>query len=226
VRAGFDFPHLFIDGTADGASWSREFGLEVTARGGNNVKAYGHWVLSLAELYIRKPTATHYAVFQDDFLTYSNLRQYLERALFPQKAYLNLYTFPSNTPAALRTAKLEAPQDGYRGFYRANQRGKGAVALIFRRDAVVKLLTQQGIVERPMAASGRGTKNLDGAVVTAMQKIDPVRTPLGEVGWEEYVHYPTLTLHIGMQSSIGNRPHEQGVGFLGEEYDALQFLKG
>jgi hypothetical protein len=211
-NAGFENPHLFVDGCDDSADWAREYGLTVTARGGRPTLAFGNWVLALAELFIRHPDSTHFAVFQDDFLTYRNLRQYLERALYPQKCYLNLYTFPSNEGSRLREVRKPAPDDDYIGFYRSNGAGRGAVGLVFRRQAVLALLTHTNITERPLAV--KGWKNLDGGVVTAMTKME----------WEEYVHFPTLTYHTGQKSTIRNKPHHQGVCFLGEEYDALNLL--
>lgn len=212
--AGFPTPHLFVDGDHDGKSWHDQFGLDVTCHGGKPIRAYGNWTLGLAELYIKNPTATYFAMFQDDFVTYKNLREYLEKLTWPSKSYLNLYTFAENTPTELRKHGLPAPQDGHIGLYEANQRGKGAVALIFRRDAILMLLTHQHMVERPIDPH-RGHRSIDGGVVTAMTKSS----------WKEMVHYPTLTHHIGNISAIGNRTHSAGVGFLGEEYNALDFLE-
>ena len=215
TNAGFPSPHLFVDGDNDGSSWSREFNLDVTCHGGTPVRAYGNWVLGLAELYLRNPTATYFAMFQDDILTYTNLRQYLERALWPNESYLNLYTIPQNTPDELRKQRIQAPDNGYKGFYASNQRGKGALGLVFRKNAVIMLLTHQHMVDRPLDPK-RGHKALDGGVVTAMTKCK----------YREMVHAPSLTYHIGRVSAIGNKEQPQGVGFLGEGYDALRFLEG
>jgi len=69
--AGFDCPRLFLDGIKDVSPFEK-FGLEMTSRY-PNVRRFGNWVLSMWELYLREPTATHYAIFQDDFVTYKGL---------------------------------------------------------------------------------------------------------------------------------------------------------
>lgn len=216
ARAGFDRPHLFVDGDCDGRSWSNEFGLDVTARGGDPVRTYGHWTLSIGELYLRNPKATHFAVFQDDLVTYPDLKEYLSRALYPERCYLNLYTFPSNGFQRLRDNKLPAPPDGYTGFYASNQRGRGAVGLVFRRQAVIDLFSNKHMAERPLSAH-RGHKAVDGGIVTA----------LGHARYKEYVHNPTLVFHTGNKSTIEAKHdnHLQGIGFKGEDFSALNFLK-
>jgi hypothetical protein len=199
--AGFPEPRLFVDGAdaKDAAWYASEFGLPVTARY-PAIRTFGNWFLSLAELYIREPTATRYAVFQDDFVTYRNLRQYLESCEYPPRGYWNLYTFPSNQTLAKGL-----------GWYASNQFGRGAVALVFDRETVKTLLASQHMVERPEDCT-RGWRAVDGGVVTALKK----------AGWTEYVHNPSLTQHTGQISSMGNRPHLQATSFRGEEYDALE----
>lgn len=212
-KAGFDKPHLFVDGDCDGVSWSDEFGLNVTCRGGDPVRTFGNWVTSLIELYCRHPDATHFAMFQDDFVTYLNLREYLERALFPTRSYLNLYTFPSNTAESLRENGHSYPSKDYTGFYQSNQNGRGAVGLVFRKKGVQTLLSAEHMIMHPQGTKGH--KSVDGGIVTSMLK----------AGWFEYVHYPTLVQHTGDESAMGNNPHVKGVGFLGETHNALNFLK-
>lgn len=207
-EGGFDKPRLFVDGDNDAVSWEREFNLEVTVRH-PTIRAFGNWLLALEELYIREPTAERYAIFQDDFVTYRNLRQYLERCKYPDKGYLNLYTFPSN-------------QKEQRGWYEGAllnsgpehwQTGRGAVALVFNREAVQTLLMHQHMIERPTSAEG-GYKRIDGGVVTAMNK----------AGFREFVHNPSLVQHTGKVSAIGNKPHPLSRSFRGETFDALQLL--
>lgn len=207
--AGFDKPRLFVDGDKDALSWEKEFSLEVTCRY-PNIRTYGNWILSLAELYLRNGDADRYAVFQDDFVTYRNLRKYLEKVTYPPKGYLNLYTFPQNQDAFPRlgqTARFRS------GFFQSNQRGWGALALVFNREAVNILLSSHHMVERVMDMQ-RGWRAADGAVVTAMKK----------AGWKEYVHNPSLVQHTGHISAMRNRQHPDAVSFLGEDYDALEIL--
>lgn len=206
---GFDNPRLFVDGDNDVVSWEKQFGLEVTLRR-PVIRAYGNWILALAELYIREPNADRYMVAQDDFITYRNLRGYLEGCPWPGKGYLNLYTFPSNqrdTPGWYEGALLNSGPEGW-------QTGRGAVALVFNLEAVQTLLIHQHMVERPTHAEN-GWKRIDGGVVTAMNK----------AGFREFVHNPSLLQHTGRVSAIGNLPHKMSLSFRGEHFDAMELLK-
>lgn len=207
AAAGFPPPRLFVDGTDDGPGWAASFGLEVTARW-PRVNAVNSWVLALWELYARDPRADRYALFQDDLVCVRNLRAYLEACPYPERAYLNLYTFASNQSIApLGPGGKQRP-----GWYESNQLGRGAVALVFSREAAVTLLASRNTVDKP--ASVRGHKSLDGMVVTSMQL----------AGWREYVHSPSLTQHTGEASTMGNMPHQPAPSFPGEGFDALELL--
>ncbi len=203
--AGFNEPRLFVDGDNDSDSWQKEFGFETVCRGKNNIRTFGNWWLGMIELYIREPTAERYAMFQDDFVTYPNLRNYLESCRYPVKGYWNLYTFPANQDVC--------PKD-HIGWYESNQAGRGAVALVFDRDTLLTLLEHQHFVERPLDAD-RGHKAIDGGIVTAMRK----------AGYKEYVHNPSLTQHVGEFSTMRNKPHKQAISFRGEEFNALELIQ-
>lgn len=196
-KAGFDNPHLFIDGDNDGKSWEKDFNLSVTCRN-PNVRTAGHWVLSLYELYYRHQSADRFALFQDDLVTYYGLRQYLDGCPYPEKGYLNLFTFPSNFNLA----------NGRQGWYPSNQFGRGAVALVFSQEAVMGLLQSKHLVHRVQDVH-RGYRAIDGGVVDSMK----------ERGYKEYVHNPSLTYHTGDVSSMLNAPHAQTINFNGENYD-------
>lgn len=224
VEAGFDRPRLFIDGGLPSKDDYGSFGLETTYRY-PPVRCYGNWILALAELYIREPTAERFGIFQDDFVTYKNLRRYLDACAYPDHGYWNLYTFPSN--------QLLAPGVGEGGrWYLSNQFGRGAVALVFSLEAVLTLLTYQGpalsreqlrekvaachMVDRPLDA-GRGWRSVDGGVVEAMKK----------AGWKEYVHNPSLVQHTGKQSTVeaSHDGQKLAISFRGEHYNALDMLR-
>lgn len=204
--AGFPEPRLFVDGCDPKlATWYKDtFHLEVTARD-PKVNAYMNWVLALAELYGREPQAKMFAMFQDDFVTYPYLREYLESCTYPERGYWNLYTFPIN--------QVICPKDhnnqDHQGWYLSNQLGRGAVALVFNREAVITLLSHQHMVERPLSAD-RGWKAIDGGIVTALNK----------AGWKEWVHNPSLVQHMGDHSTLGNKPHKQSTSFKGTNFDA------
>lgn len=206
--AGFDKPRLFVDGctNAQAVEYEQQFGLPVTPRGPSPVRTAGSWLLSLAELYLRDPNADRYLLTQDDCVTYPDLRAYLERSRYPGHGYLNLYLFPENADLAPK---------GHVGWYPSNQKGKGAVALIFSRDALMALLTHPYTLERPQDAE-RGWRNIDGGIVMAMRR----------AGFKEFVHFPSLTQHVGHRSTMGSGRHPQAPSFKGESYSALDLLKG
>lgn len=207
--AGFDTPRLFVDGAASADAYRALHAhkwpvsdIPITTRY-PTIKAYGNWVLALAELYIREPTAERYAMFQDDMVAYKNLRRYLEKVPYPERGYCNLYSFRSNEGLAPAST----------GWYLSNQYGRGAVALMFSREAVLTLLTHQHMVERPMHVD-RGTERIDGGVVTAMAK----------AGWKEYVHNPGLVQHTGDVSTLAHPKYPKSQSFRGEGYDALAMI--
>jgi hypothetical protein len=198
-NAGFDRPRLFVDGPP---GTHDDLSLPVAYRG-EQVRTFGNFYLALLELLIREPTADRYAVFQDDLVIYNNARAYLEACPDPARGYWNLYTFPHN----LRRC------NGHEGWSHSDQMGKGAVALVFCREAVQTLLCQWHMVVKPQDPK-RGWKNLDGCVVTAMKA----------AGFKEYIHNPSLVQHTGDASSIGNCRHQKADSFRGEEYDAREMI--
>lgn len=203
--AGFGEPRLFVDGITEDQALAlrRTYGLEVSARY-PALKTAANWVMSLHELYLREPLCDRYAIFQDDFVTYSDLLGYLDQCEYPERGYWNLYTFPENH-------KREGEEYGW---YLSNQKGKGAVALVFDRKTVTTLLGSTHLIERPQSGR-RGEKSIDGGIVTALRK----------AGWREYVHYPSLVQHTGLVSSMGNRRHPLAPAFFGEGFNATHLLR-
>ncbi len=196
-KAGFDKPRLFVDGPDSVESYA-QFGLPITSRC-PSVGIAANWMMALWELYSRNPQADRYAIFQDDVLTYPNLRDYLTRCEYPVKSYLNLCTYPANQELA----------DGRKGWYPSNQLGRGAQALVFNREAVVTLLSNRHPVMR-LQRSGKGHRGIDGSISHALRN----------EGFREYVHNPSLVYHIGTKSTVGNRPQPLVESFQGEEFDA------
>lgn len=203
AAAGFDRPRLFVDGCDDTQSWKREFGLEVTTRY-PKVGVAVNWILTLCELVQREPNADRFVVFQDDCVAYRNLRQYLEGVPYPDKSYINLITELENETRARDKS----------GLFEAVQLGRGAVALMFSREAVAVLLSERGFIERSQDRK-RGQQAIDGGVLYAMQK----------QGWKEYCHAPSLVQHIGHKSSTLSHNIPQAKTFRGGEFDALELLK-
>lgn len=203
--AGFGEPWLFVDGASDRADWGTVWpaAAGVTMRY-PNVRTAGNWVLSLWELWVRDPEADRYAIFQDDIILCRDVRKYLERAGYPEKSYLNLLTFPRN--------QRLAPAGG-RGWFPTDQMGKSACGLVFDSAAVRALFSTGYLFDRFMSPD-RGWRAIDGGVVDAMKK----------VGWRELCHDPSLTMHTGAVSSMGNRSQPATTSFPGEDFSALDLL--
>lgn len=231
--AGFDRPVLFVDG--GDADDYRGFRLDTVVRT-QKIRTYGTWVLALWELYVRDPSADRYAVFQDDLVSVRNLRQYLGAAKYPGKGYLNLYTFPAQKDVAPLDGAGRVQVGFFEGQYvhpcekcrgrggcsnctqgsrdaRRLQKGLGAVALVFDREAVITLLSSRFIAERPMDKD-RGHRAVDGGIVTAMNY----------AGYREFVHWPSLVQHVGVESSMGNLPHPTADSHPGPMFDALTLI--
>lgn len=209
AAGGFDEPRLFVDGVKDTTVYNK-FGLEVTSHY-PKLQIFGNWVLALWELYLRDPDADRFAIFQDDMVTYKNLLLYLEQCEYPKKGYWNLYTFPEN--------QNKAPKDDGTGWFLSTQNGRGAVALVFSREAVVLLLKHQHIVDRPMSSKSTRVRLVDGAVMESFRKS----------GWKEYTHNPTLVDHTGMTSVTRNgskiKDSWKAKTFKGTDFDAIEMPK-
>jgi len=196
--AGFTVDRLFIDGGPNGMP-----DYHATMRE-PRISIVGNWLLGLLELYIRNPHADRYAMFQDDILLCYNLRQYLESCEYPWQSYLNLYTMPENLLLS----------GGKQGWYASNQMGRGALALVFSRDALINLLQADHTLRKPQDPK-KGDKSIDGCVLTGMK----------QRGWKEYVHNPSLVQHTGNgQSTLGNRQWPDADSFPGIDFDAMTLV--
>lgn len=195
AEAGFPEPRLFVDGAEQGFD-----GFHVTYRF-PRVKTVANWWLGLAELYHREPFADRYAMFQDDVVFVRNLRHYMEWGSYPEKGYLNLYNVPYNEKRGKGT-----------GWYRTEQNGYGALALVFSNEAAVELLAARSFLLKPKTAGRKSYASLDGGIVHAMNS----------AGWGEYVHKPGLCQHIGQHASaMGNKQDPLSGTFPGESFDAV-----
>lgn len=201
--AGFGSPHLFVDGATDVLPYAT-FGLEVTARN-SNIKTFGNWALALNELYIRSPHADRYAIFQDDFVACRNLMGYLNHTTSQPKSYWNLFTFPSNQKLAR----------GKIGWYHSNQKGLGAVGLVFPKEAVVDLLSESYWINKPQQAKDPH-RLVDHAIAIS----------LANKGYQELVHNPSLLQHVGSRTTMGSPKMPLQSSFRGQSFDAIDLLKG
>ena len=249
-------PWLFVDGCDDLQGWRRDYGADdpkgrvrgVTCRY-PLVRAFASWVLAVTETFYRDPCADRYAVFQDDVEAVANLREYLETVPLEPKTYWNLYLGPWNeNPREFGRGRQEPLppwlQNGkgkgkaFVGLGRGDQRGRGAMALVFDRETVIELATSKYLINRPadVRSDGkcelnpRGYRLIDGGVVEALRAL----------GYAELVHHPSLVRHVGVRSTVDRRgtvPHHdpnfprhawpkrhEGLTFPGQGFDALSLV--
>lgn len=203
AAAGFNEPHLFVDKCKDPTVYDR-FDLKCTFRM-TMAKPFSNWIASAWEMYATEPHADRYAIFQDDFVACKGLREYLEKSPYPGKGYLNLLTFPQNHKL------IEGKGIGW---HESNQRGLGAVALVFNNEAMSSLLSHPHMVSRQKGP--RAHRWIDGAILEAFRKMNQ----------KEFVHNPSLIQHTGEESSMGNATHPLSPSWISEEWDATELLKG
>lgn len=201
IRAGFESPAIFLDGRHAGVEkLAAELSLPIITRT-PPVGSLANWMTTLVYLYTTAPFATHYAIFEDDCVACANLKEYLQQYHI-DKCYLNLLTHNENLVLT----------GGELGWHESNQRGRGAVGLVFNRQGVKTILGSQHFYEFPQRAAAKGQ---DGLVIHAMK----------EAGYRELVHYPSLLQHTGQISANGGKLYLDPVkGFIGEDYDPMEKL--
>ena len=157
------------------------------------MKVVGNFMLGLWELNVRRPKATHFAMFQDDIEVVPCLRKYLESCNYPKNGYWNLYTFKENAEYSNRKP----------GWRLSNQRGLGALGYVFDKETMIKVLTSRHMVCKPHGRGARSWKALDGGIVDGLRK----------QGCKEFIHNPSLVQHKGTQhSTLGNLPRSKPYG--------------
>jgi hypothetical protein len=185
IRAGWDRPYLFLDGTvrvperfADLPGVVRE----------PRVGCWPNHYLALAELLMRHPDADAYLLAEDDALFYDgeSLRDYLEQMLWPDRrpCLLSLYC-----PSVYSARSL-----GWRPLRR--KWAVGSLALIFPRHLAQDFLLDQAVCDhrwqRGQEPCG-GLANTDVVIGRwAFRKRVPVWYPT-----------PSLVQHLGVTSTLG-----------------------
>lgn len=201
AKAGFDAPVLFIDGACDIGHIEGMGGLVIRHPPAGHLP---NWMGALTGLYTNSPDAERYAIFEDDLLACSHLREYLEQCGYPGKGYLNLLTHDCN----LRLAGVEL------GWFASNQKGKGAVGLVFDRATVQQLMRSDCYVTR-MTSDNPNARCADGMVIDS----------LAPLGYREYTHQPSLLQHVGFESTFPLHNFGEVVAFAGENFNPLPILK-
>ena len=180
ASSGFPNPKVFTDGLP------------------HKLGHLANWMRTAFNLYTMEPLADRYAIFEDDLICCSNLREYLEQ-WHPDPGYLNLLTHQQN-------ADLLQPRAPH-GWYLSNQRGRGAVALVFDNSAIRDLLTSRVFIDRPKMEHKQSADSI-------------VLESLGPYGYKEYFHHPGLVQHMGKESMLGHQYGEME-SFGGTSYDPL-----
>lgn len=202
--AGFDSPHLFVDGSLSQQLYNEQFGLNVTCRF-PALRVTGNWICSLWELFVHNSHADFFAIFQDDIIMSKGAREYIERTAPRGNNYFNLYNVPQNErlkPASLR-----------HGWYNSNQCGRGALGLVFRAEGVQMLLGARHLLNKPRDLE-RGWRTIDGAVVDSMK----------QCAYKEMVPFPSIVQHIGYLSTIGTPDRAVPESFRGEDFNLVSLL--
>jgi hypothetical protein len=180
ANAGFDKPRLFVDDSEP------------------LLGILGTWTLAAMELYLREPKADRYAIFQDDIVMCTGTRNYLNGCHYMDGAYYNLFTYAENEPF------IEGKDTGW---HLSNQRGRGALALVFDRDVLTTLFIQDQFILRSCHAH-KGKRSVDGAISDGMRGAK----------YKEYIHNPSLVQHIGDISTKG-RTYPEAKTFPGQSFN-------
>ncbi len=194
-HSGFPQPRLFIDGVMEPPK-----GYPFTMRD-TPVGAWANWLLALIELMQRQPNSKWYMIVQDDVLFCRGIRQYIDEISLSGKMYLNLYTWDKN--------------EAEKGFHPAAKRGYGALALALPCEAAEVIADSTRSYIRVRGNEAKSKKNIDGAVWDCLTRH----------GYKEMVHSPSLTQHIGDETSLQNPGHRTSKTFPGESYDARDMLQ-
>ena len=188
-RAGFDSPHVFVDGRV--RIPERFSDLAITWRE-NPVGAWPHYWLSLAELVQRDPGADVYLLLQDDAVLFDrgNLREYLESALWP-----------GSTPGLVSLYCSQAYTIWEPGWHARHEPWVwGALAFVFPRQLVRQFISDPDIISHRWSGAFDGRSQVDVLIGEWAAKSGyPVSFPC-----------PSLVQHVGNTSSIWERASNLG----------------
>lgn len=132
-QAGFEDVQLFAE---PGVVVPDVFQHLPITRNGRSLGVFGNTMAALSSLYLSQPTATAYALFQDDITVAAGLKAWCEDEFWPSGCGLvSLFT--------IREQIEETPgwQIARRGFYRTY----GAMGFVFRRDVLLEFLSDHRV---------------------------------------------------------------------------------
>ena len=203
AAAGWDQPHLFIDGEVEVPAEFNTLSRTVRTPA---VGARQSYYLALQELLEREPEADALMLVQDDALWPGHLpvREYLEAALWPgpQRGLVSCWCCSDDT----------APSAGWHAIARPWK--FGAVAFIFPRECAEQFVRDPQIQQICRCEPGVPTAGLS--------------LLIGDWAWRQgilvYFTTPSLVQHIGEVSAIFEKSRAVGVRwasrYLGDEVRA------
>ncbi|WP_339733651.1 glycosyltransferase [uncultured Gimesia sp.] len=187
--AGWDSPRLFAE---PGVEIPSEFNRLPVSRRDETLGAFPNWYLALTELVLRNPRAEAFLLCQDDVLFSADIRDYLERTLWPanQIGVVSIYC-PSHYSQAAKP-----------GFIREDRGWKswGALAYIFSNPSARAILSDSMVLNHRDFGPAEGLHHIDSVVGYWCERN---HLPY-------YVHSPSLAQHIGESSTIYPRATTSG----------------
>ena len=192
AAAGWPQPHLFVDG--DPPLPDEVVGDIDDQRLTQRRPAVGAWpnyLLSLAEMLHRQPTADAYLLVQDDALfPDAPVREYLDRMLGPQPGDAAAFADRIAAVSLYTAAEVQRTESGWTPA--ANRWELGAVAVVYSRAAVASFLGSPRILARGLSASDSRTAGIDTEIGWWLEGC-------GERMWHAT---PSVVEHIGETSTI------------------------
>lgn len=212
AKAGWHEPRLFVDGSTHD-DW-RGVKFPITVR--ESINALANWWLGMQELYVRNPLADRYMMVEDDVLFTVKARNYLDRVKWPGAGYLNLYTTP---------AKREA-SGGRQGFFQTPRHimGLGALALVFDRDSITKILSSAYFVEAFRPFDLKTMKRKENPHRARMHQDGHVAKAMKAIGMSEFCHAPSIVQHLGGKSSTMGHNSNPDSDCFDENFDLEKLL--
>ena len=203
---GFDNIHLFIE-DPDKVEIDKKFKKYPRTLRNPPLGAWKNWITSLEELYETYPDQDAYVMLQDDVSFCKNIKKFLEKSLWVD-SYRNTGVISVYCPSHY---EREIP-----GWYKRNVglNLRPALTFIFPPESVESVLRY--FKKNPWKRKA----NIDNAIGQWARHTK--RLP--------YFFSPSLAQHVGHSSAIspwkkiaGKRKSKQ---FVGEDFDAMEFLNG
>lgn len=185
--AGWETPRLFAEpGAPIPDGWTD---LPVSSRD-RLLGAFSNWYLGLAELVMRNPKAHAYLMCQDDVLFTKGLRGYLEQVLWPGDIVGVVALYCSDQYARGKTHGFHLESQGWNTY--------GALAYVIPNAAARELVSSMRLIDHRRDGPGTNTCLIDCVVGDWCLK---EKRPY-------FIHFPSLTQHIGATSTLFQSPPE------------------